>query len=211
MNEIIFYIMCSIGSYLLGSINTTLILGKLVFKKNVREYGSGNPGATNAVRAFGNLGGALAFAGDILKSVVAFVLTKFFATYLGYDFAKLDPAILVAFFVVLGHVFPIYYKFKGGKGVASAATLMFLLDWRVGLVALAIGLTVLIITRYISLTSLVGATVYPFANWFFNAGNIQLMVYTIIIVLLLFYKHRTNIERLIKGNEDKFRVRRNEQ
>lgn len=130
-------------SYLLGCFSSAYVLGKLTKNIDIREYGSGNAGATNALRVLGKKLGALTFLLDILKGILAVVIGKYL---LG-----LDGGLLASIFVVLGHNFPVFLNFKGGKGVATSLGVLMILNWKIGLVCLIVGVTVIILTRYVSL------------------------------------------------------------
>ena len=193
----IILILIAVISYVLGSINGAIIAGRFVFHKDVRRYGSGNAGLTNYYRNFGTPGIVLLVLIDVLKTVVACLiggalLNKFEAREIGILFA--------GFCVILGHMFPAYYQFRGGKGVLCGVTMAFLADWRVGLCCLLTFLILLLFTRYVSLGSIVGSALCPIYLWVFGHEKLSIILGAL-CALLIVIKHAENIVRLIGGRE----------
>lgn len=200
-------IICLIIGYVFGCISTGYIVGKLNHV-DIRKYGSGNAGTTNALRTLGIKAGAVTFLGDALKAVLPMLLVPMAVLYF---FPAPQEAIIfipvlplyVGLGVVLGHNFPVWLKFKGGKGIAATAGVMLAFDWRFGLAACLIFIIVVAITRYVSLGSLIMSLVFPIAMVMCYPGNIHMLVLSIIFVLLAFIKHHANIGRLLHGTENK--------
>lgn len=186
---IIKLIAVAVFSYLLGDINPAIVIGKLK-GIDIRKEGSGNPGMTNAIRVMGLAAGIAVFAVDVFKA--------FLSVKLGYLIAG-DAGAMTAFAaVVIGHCFPAFYGFKGGKGVAAAFGAVLALNWQSALIVLAIAAVLFIVSRRMSLASLGAAVSYPFLVHHFAA---QYTYFGIIAALFLLIMHRENIIRLLKGEE----------
>ena len=192
-------ILIAIISYVLGSINGAIIAGRFVFHKDVRRYGSGNAGLTNYYRAFGTPGIILLVLIDVLKTVVACLIGA--ALMKKYD-AREVGILFAGFCVILGHMFPAYYQFRGGKGVLCGVTMAFMVDWRVGLCCLLTFLILLLFTRYVSLGSIVGSALCPVYLWIFGHEKLSIIL-GLLSALLIVIKHAENIVRLIGGKESR--------
>ena len=189
-------------SYFLGCINGAILISKHYLKEDVRTRGSGNAGLTNFYRNYGPKYAALVIALDALKMVAAVVIScLIFRAW--HPVAKLIGGL----FCILGHIFPVTFHFKGGKGILSGVTLLFMLDWRVGLICLSVFVILVAATRYISLGSIVGAGLAPFVFLMFYWGNWWSFALLTLTAALLIWSHRTNIRRLLKGTESKFSFR----
>ncbi len=182
-------------SYLLGSISTAIIISKLMGLPDPRTQGSGNPGATNVLRLGGKKAAVLTLLGDMLKGVVPMIA----ANTLGMDDATLAMAGIAAF---LGHLYPVFFGFRGGKGVATALGVLLGMSWMVGLTTLATWLLVAKIFRYSSLAALSAALLTPAYVWLIRPTP-ALITMTIVMSALLLWRHRGNIQRLIRGQEDR--------
>ena len=192
MQEIFFI---SIYSYLLGSIPFGLILSKIFLKKDIRQSGSGNIGATNVLRSGGKVLGFLTLIMDGLKSYLAVMITiRFFSDYF----------FLSAILVFLGHLFPIWLKFKGGKGVATYLGILFGLNFFYAVIFILSWLTIIFITKFVSLGSLVSSLIVLSMNIYFEGFNDSIMLF--LFLLLIIYSHRTNIGRLKSGTENKINL-----
>jgi acyl phosphate:glycerol-3-phosphate acyltransferase len=184
-----------IAAYLLGSISFAIVAAKLFGLADPRSYGSGNPGATNVLRSGNKKAALFTLIGDALKGWVA----VFVAQKMGFS----DNVIgLVALAVFFGHLFPIFLKFKGGKGVATAAGVLLALDPMVGLAVMGTWLFVAYASRYSSLAALLAAALAPVYTIFFNGSNGQTLVISV-ISLTLIIKHWQNLQRLLAGQESK--------
>lgn len=191
-------------SYLLGSISTAILVGKIISGDDIRSHGSGNAGATNALRTYGKLAAAFVTLGDCLKAALSCVLALLIArhTPLGADNTAL--AIYCAGFgAVLGHNFPLYFKFKGGKGILVSVTALMFAHWQIALAVTIISITIMAITKYVSLGSVIGAILFIVFAFIFEFDNTAYVVFTTALGLLAIYKHKTNIVRLINGTESK--------
>ncbi len=197
-----------IVGYLIGSVNAAILFGKLFAGEDIRSHGSGNAGATNALRTYGKKAGVIVLLCDCLKAVVSVSMGVLVARLLFAPNMRDLVVYAVGVGTVLGHNFPIYFGFKGGKGVVVSATTIFFVDWRIGLIVLVAAIAVMAITRYVSLGSITGAVVFVVAVLIFHMGNWQMSVYSIILAGLLIYMHRANIGRLIKGTENKLGKKR---
>ena len=185
----------AVCAYLLGSLSFAIIVSKLTLGKDIRNYGSGNAGLTNAYRTMGAKKTLLVLLGDIAKGAAAVSIGMVLAGPVG----KLTAGI----FVILGHMFPLYFGFKGGKGILCSGTLLLLLDWRIALVGWGAFVVLWLTTRYVSLGSVAAAVSLPFTTYFVF-HNTACTVLGTCISLLVLWAHRSNIKRLLSGTESKF-------
>ena len=204
-------ILIAIIAYLIGSINFSVILSKKMAGFDVRQKGSGNAGTTNMLRSVGKKAAAITLICDILKGVVSIRI----AILVGYLFNAQNKSILVqiaAIAVVIGHTFPIFFGFKGGKGVATSLGVLIMTNWQIGLICLAIAIIIMAITKMVSLGSCMAAIAFPLltyfaANIFENAYIVKegssYFVYSIILAVIVLFNHRSNIKRIITGKENK--------
>jgi glycerol-3-phosphate acyltransferase PlsY len=203
------FIIVAILSYLLGSLNFGVILSKSIEKDDVRNHGSGNAGTTNMVRNYGKKIGVLTIIGDMLKVMVAIVIAKLIISVndlASYEIFSANANVMLksfaGFFAVLGHIFPCYFNFKGGKGVATAGGMVFMVDWRIALILLAMFAIVVFATKYVSLGSIVMAVFYPVFIYVFYK-SLPLTIIAIIFALIIIVAHRENIKKIINHNERK--------
>lgn len=200
-------IFIAVESYLLGGINGSIIASKYIFRRDIRNFGSRNAGLTNFYRTFGARGAVLVLAIDVLKTVIAVSAGGLMLGYIDEPIvnAAMLGKLFSGFCVILGHSFPVYYDFKGGKGVLCGLVMIFLVDWRVAIVCLLAFLVVLILTRYVSLSSMVGAVLLPLGLWIGQHGGLEgtLGLFT---SLLIIFKHSENIGRLLSGRETRFDI-----
>ena len=210
-NATLYFLLCglflTVVPYLLGSINFAIIISGKRFNDDVRSHGSGNAGMTNMLRTYGKRAAALTLGGDALKAIVAALV--------GYFMMGMTGAYIAGFFCVLGHTFPIFFKFKGGKGVVTAAASMLMCNPLVFLVLLVLFVVIVGIWRYISLGSIMCALLYPVV---LNGVDKILLpqhtsgIYIIFVILtavLVVLKHKDNIKRLLEGKENKLSFKRN--
>ena len=193
-------LLCVLIPYLIGSINPAIIFSHLLYKEDIRSYGSGNAGATNTLRTYGPKMAALIFVLDLLKAAIAVLLGSFILT-------RAIGGAIAALFVVLGHSFPIYYKFKGGKGVACTAMCILLLSPISFVFLLVIFLLIAVLTRYISLGSIICAMLFPLLAYVFRGSNDTagfIPMVALLIGALVVFLHRENMKRLLSGKESKF-------
>ena len=203
-------IIVAIISYLIGSIMFSVIFTKKIAGFDVRTRGSGNAGSTNVLRTAGKKVAIITLICDILKGVVAVLI--------GYIVGKLTKAsvetsqmlILTAgVMVVLGHTFPIFFKFKGGKGVATSLGVLLMINWRIGLICLVFALLIMAVSRMVSLGSISAAILFPVLcifineNYLIKANHFGYILFGIILCLLVVFNHRSNLKRIINGKENK--------
>ena len=199
------YIIVAIIAYCLGSISFSVIISKKMAGFDVREKGSKNAGSTNVLRTVGKKAAILTLICDILKGVVAILI----AVLLGNLVEGTDKALLVqiaGLMAVIGHTFPVFFKFKGGKGVATALGVLFIINWQIALICLVFALLLMAITRMVSVGSLAAAILFPVLTIFIKDNYIaegSYLVFGILMAGLVVFNHRTNIKRLATGTENK--------
>ena len=183
-------------SYVIGNFCWAYILGKIFKKEDVRNSGSKNAGATNALRVYGKKIGALAFILDLLKGILA--------VYIGDKLLGYNGKLIAGIFVVLGHNYPIFLGFKGGKGIAASMGVMLSLHWPTALICIFIGVLIIIKSKYVSLGSVTAAALVPFVGLLMNRPfNKEYFITTLILAIMAIYRHRANIKRLLNGEEFK--------
>jgi len=191
-----------IAAYLLGSINTSIIVSKIMIGDDIRNHGSGNAGATNTLRTVGKKGAVFVVVGDILKTIIAIYIGKFI---LNFD----QNAVFIAGLgTVLGHNFPLYFKFKGGKGIVVSTTAMFFADPVIGLIVFVVAISIMAISKYVSLGSVLGAVLFVVCAFIFKSQNTDFIVFAMMLALLAIYMHKSNIVRLFNGTENKLNFKK---
>lgn len=195
-------ILIAIISYLLGSVNFSIILSRKIENEDIRESGSGNAGSTNMLRTYGKGIAVATMIGDMLKVAVAIGIAHLIFGNELYSKNEILIKSFAGFFCVLGHIFPVFFKFKGGKGVATAGGMVLLIDWRIGLILLAIFLITVAITRWVSLGSIIMAALYPVLTYIFYKDLI-LTVIAVVFAVIIIYKHKSNIKKIANGTENK--------
>ena len=207
----IVYIIMAIIAYLIGSINFSVIISKKVAGFDVREKGSGNAGTTNMLRAVGKKAAAVTLICDVLKGVVSIGI----AIILGNIVKDINRELLIqvaGIAVVLGHTFPVFFGFKGGKGVATSLGILLLSNWQIGLICLVFGIVLIVLTRMVSLGSCAAAVLFPVLTLFINEHYTILtdgksgstyFIYSVILAVIVLYNHRSNIKRILSGTENK--------
>ena len=202
-----FNIVVAIIAYLIGSINFSVIFSKKMAGFDVREKGSGNAGTTNMLRSVGKKAAAITLICDILKGVVAILI----AMFISWAFKVENASLLVqiaGIAVVLGHTFPIFFGFKGGKGVATSLGILIISNWQIGLICLIVGVVLIALTRMVSLGSCAAAVLFPVLTLFINEHYIvsqgsSYLIYSIILAVIVLFNHRSNIQRILSGKENK--------
>ncbi|MBP8640490.1 MAG: glycerol-3-phosphate 1-O-acyltransferase PlsY [Oscillospiraceae bacterium] len=189
-------------SYLLGGINGSIIASMSFFNKDVRHFGSGNAGLTNFARTFGVKGAVIVILVDVLKTVAAVMLGRWLLGMVGYP---MIGKMFAGFCAMLGHVYPVYYHFHGGKAVLCVGTLAWMADWRIGLICWAIFLVVVIFTKYVSLGAMASVVFLPIGIWAFSYTGLE-GVLGLLCALLMIFAHRENIKRLLKHTESKLNI-----
>ena len=186
--------LCIIIPYLLGSINPAVLISKYVYHEDIRDYGSGNAGTTNMLRTYGKKAAIFTFSGDLLKAAIAVCV--------GYFLFAHNGAALAGFFVAFGHMFPIFARFRGGKGVASLAMVILLISPITFLCVLAIFIIVVVGTRYVSFASMMCALFYPLLLHAFAYRGLNVAM-AILSAAFVLFMHRENIKRILAGTESK--------
>lgn len=238
----IFSLITAVIAYLLGSINSGIIISKLISGKDIRQSGSGNAGATNMLRTHGKKAGILTLLCDMLKGVIAVLVALLIGfivknninppDYLDTMESMITPTLfgksitdfqlgwvlpnfkyIAGLFVVLGHIFPIFFGFKGGKGIATSGAVVLMLNWKIGLVILVLALIIMAVTRYVSLGSVLSAAAYPVISCGYLLGTgefigntsvaVAQMIFSVVLAFICIYKHKANIKRLLAGEESK--------
>ena len=206
----IVYIIMAIIAYLIGSVNFSIIFSKRFAGFDVREKGSGNAGTTNMLRSVGKKAAVITLICDILKGVVSIGI----AILLG-NIPDLNKELLVQIAgvsVILGHTFPIFFGFKGGKGVATSLGVLLLSNWQIGLICLVFALVLMILTRMVSVGSCAAAVLFPVLTLFINENYTVLtegktgsvyFIYSVILAVIVLFNHRSNIKRILNGTENK--------
>ena len=205
-------VLSAIEGYLIGSVNTSIIISKLK-KQDIRKQGSGNAGATNTLRVMGKAFAAMVVAGDALKAVISVLLAWGIAKWFnqGVDMIAYCKYI-AALFTVLGHNYPVFFGFKGGKGILTSTTIIFMLDWRIGILVLSAGLFMIVLTRFVSVGSLLGCVLYPMFVFAYLDGETAIykwahLVLALILGILGIVRHKNNIKKLVRGEESKIGVK----
>ncbi len=194
-------IICAVIAYLLGSINSSIIVSRLMGGRDIRTQGSGNAGATNALRVLGKKAAVFVVLGDALKGVAAILIARLIA-YLVQSESDL-PIYVAGLFVTLGHNFPIFFGFRGGKGVLTSIVVILMVDPVVGGITLVVSLAIMAATRYVSLGACLGAVLLVVLAFLLRFGNWYFIVLSCLLALLLLVRHRANIGRLLAGTESK--------
>ena len=190
------YVIIAAAGYLLGSVNSAIVFIWNLYHVDVRTEGSGNAGATNAARNHGIGAGLLTLGGDMLKTAIA--------GFIGWKLAGSTGLALACAAALTGHCFPVFYKFKGGKGVSVSACIALLLDWRFFLVMLVLFVIFFLLWRRVSLCSVLLAAAYPWVYLLLNPGLSPAFFLCLYIMVLVIFLHRSNIGRLLRGEEAKF-------
>lgn len=191
-------------AYLIGSIPTSVWISRSLFKIDIRDYGSGNAGATNTFRVLGSKWGTAVMLIDLVKGLVAVKLAFILPFYAENDFARTNIQIGLGLAAVLGHIFPIWADFRGGKGVATLLGLVMGISPLSALSCLAVFLLVLYLTRFVSLSSILASMAFPvFILVIYNVHNPTYRIFAIAVAALVILTHQKNISRLLTGSESK--------
>lgn len=205
------YIIIAVIAYLIGSINFSIILSKRMAGFDIREKGSGNAGTTNMLRSVGKKAAVITLICDILKGVVSILI----AVLVGKIIKNLDNASLLVrlagIFVIIGHTFPVFFKFKGGKGIATALGVLLMINWQIGLICLIFALVLMALTKMVSVGSIAAAILFPILVAFIDQNyivptsnsNWSYLVFSIIVSLLVIFNHRANVQRILNGTENR--------
>ncbi len=199
---LIYNLLVLVIAYLIGSINTSIIASKVLIGDDIRNHGSGNAGATNALRTLGKKGAIIVVLGDALKAVIAILIAKLItknapnATY------------IAAIGTVFGHNFPLYFGFRGGKGIVVSLVAILFADWKIGLLVAVISIAIMAVSKYVSLGSVLGAVLFVILSSIFHYGDSQFIVFAAILAILAIYMHKSNIVRLINKTENKLNFKK---
>lgn len=201
------YILMAVIAYAIGSVNFSVILSKKMAGFDVREKGSGNAGTTNMLRSVGKGAAALTLILDILKGLVAILIAKYIVGNLADSANTAILAQLAGFFVVVGHTFPMFFGFRGGKGVATSLGVLLLVNPLIGGICLVFALTVMALTRMVSLGSIMAAVLFPVLTIFIEDGYIAdgytYIIFGIAMAALVIFNHRSNLKRIYNGTENR--------
>ena len=202
------YIIIAIIAYARGSINFSVLISKKMAGFDVREKGSGNAGTTNMLRSVGKKAAVITLLCDILKGVVSIGI----ALIAGNIVKNVDKAVLVqiaGILVVVGHTFPIFFEFKGGKGVATSLGVIMMINWKIGLICLVFALVIMAFSRMVSMGSVGAAILFPVLTLFINtnfiveASGMKYFIFSVILAAMVIFNHRANIKRIANGTENK--------
>ena len=205
------YLVIAIIAYLIGSVNFSILISKRTAGYDIRQKGSGNAGTTNVLRNLGKKYAAITLICDILKGVVAIGI----AVIVGHIIKDANSALLVqiaGIAVVIGHTFPIFFGFKGGKGVATSLGILLITNWQIGLICLVFGVVLIALTRVVSMGSMAAAVLFPVLTLFIGNGYYIVpgeglgngyLIYSIILAVIVIFNHRENIKRILSGTENK--------
>lgn len=205
------YIIIAIIAYLIGSINFSILISKKKAGYDIRQKGSGNAGTTNMLRNLGKKYAAITLICDVLKGVVAIVIAIIVGNILG-DTNKALLVQIAEVAVVIGHTFPIFFGFKGGKGVATSLGILLMTNWQLGLICLVFALVLMALTRVVSMGSIAAAILYPILTLFVGGGHYIVessglgngyFIYSVILAVIVIFNHRENIKRILSGTENK--------
>lgn len=196
----------AVVGYLLGSANSSLIVGRF-YGVDIRQHGSGNAGMTNTLRNLGKTAAMLVTTGDLLKGVIACLIGLYIIGNIP-DVGKLGVMVGGAA-AILGHNWPVYFGFRGGKGILTSLSVVLMMDWRIGLILLGVFIIVVAVTRYVSLGSILGSALFPVVAAIPVFGkNMVFIIFAALIGVLAIIRHRTNIGRIFSGTESKLGSKR---
>lgn len=201
------FIYFGIAAYLLGSIPTAVWVGRMKYNIDVREHGSKNAGATNTFRVLGKKAGIVVLSVDVLKGTIAVILPFLVNAYAWTDDHLIHLKIVCGVLVVLGHIFPIFASFNGGKGVATSLGVILGIHPQAALICILLFLIVFIISKYVSLGAIIASAAFPLLITFvFNNQNTSLLIFSIVLSSVVVILHHKNIKRILDGNENKMNL-----
>ncbi len=202
------YIIVALIAYAIGSINFSVIISRKMAGFDVREKGSGNAGTTNMLRSVGKKAALFTLICDILKGVIA-ILIAFIAGKIAQDVDRVLLVQIAGILVVFGHTFPIFFEFKGGKGIATSLGVLMMINWQIGLICLVFALVIMAFTKMVSMGSVGAAILFPVLTLFINtnfiieAKGIRYFVFSVLLAAFVIFNHRENIKRIANGTENK--------
>ena len=211
-NEMVDILKCfaALGlGYLLGSLNTSVIIGK-IYGKEIKNYGSKSAGLTNALRVLGKSAAAFVLAGDVFKGIIACYIGLSLGVYVysGGGLVIESVSFLAAGAgAVIGHNWPVYFRFKGGKGVLTAVSVLFMVNWVMALLCLGFFVIMVALTRYVSLGNICAAILFLIISFIpvFGHHTLYFYIFACLMVVMIIFKHRENIQRLLSGTENKLK------
>lgn len=201
--SVILITLSAVVCYLFGSISSSIIVGRCLGLKDIRKHGSGNAGMTNALRVLGKKAAVFTLLGDVLKTVIAVLIAKFLAKYIASDYFAQLSVYISCFCIALGHNYPVFFKFRGGKGVLTSGVIIIMMSPVIGTATVLCCLFVMVVTRYVSLGSMTGGVVYPLWIILYYTTDITKIVFSVVLGAMLIIKHSSNIKRLLSGTENK--------
>jgi glycerol-3-phosphate acyltransferase PlsY len=215
------FVLSALSGYLIGSISFSIIFTKLFLKIDVREHGSGNAGTTNVLRTAGKLPAILTLLFDFLKAVAAveiarLLLNTFYSDSSANSLLMVTVSFVAGIFCILGHIFPLYFGFRGGKGALTALALVALIEPRVFLIEVIIFVGVILLTKYVSAGTIIAAIAYPITTflllkiWDNNPYSLLDALFALFISIIVIYRHKANIKRLLNGTESKLGQKKKE-
>ena len=209
------YIIMAIIAYLIGSVNFSVIISKKMAGFDVREKGSGNAGSTNVLRTVGKKAAALTLVCDILKGVVSVLIALLVGTIAGEAANSAIVVEIAALAVVIGHTFPVFFGFRGGKGVATSLGVILIVNWKIGLICLIFALALMALTRIVSLGSISAAVLFAVLTMFVRDSYIggidfdfSFIIFGILLAALVIFNHRSNLKRIINGTENRLNFKK---
>ena len=206
MQTVLATILAAAAAYLLGSVSFAVVVSKGLYHQDVRQFGSGNAGMTNILRTYGKKAAALTLAGDFLKGIAAVVIGRLIFAAMGVTL--FDGAYVGGLFAILGHLYTVYFGFRGGKGILTSIGIIAVINPLVFVGLLIIGLPLIFLTKIVSVGSLAGAVCYPILTLLVDSfqGGIRWLdfSFSVVIALLVIWMHRANIKRLLNGTENRF-------
>ena len=211
------YIIMAILAYAIGSVNFSVIISKKMAGFDVREKGSGNAGSTNVLRTVGKKAAAITLVCDILKGVVSVLIALLVGKIAGDSANSAIVVEIAALAVVIGHTFPIFFGFRGGKGVATSLGVILIVNWKIGLICLVFALALMALTRMVSLGSISAAVLFAVLTIFIRDSYIggidfdfSFIIFGILLAALVIFNHRSNLKRIINGTENKLSFKKKE-
>ncbi len=200
-------IIISVIAYFIGSINFSIIISKKFAGFDIRDKGSGNAGTTNMLRTVGRKAAIITLVLDILKGVVAIVIAYIVTLIIKDKQISHILLQLAGIFVIIGHTFPIFFTFKGGKAIATTLGVLLMVNWQIGLICLVFALVLMVLTRIVSVGSCAAAVLFPVLTIFIHTNYLvphsNYLIFSIIVSVIILFNHRENIKRLMQGKENK--------
>ena len=211
------YIIMAAIAYLIGSINFSVIISKKMAGFDVREKGSGNAGSTNVLRTVGKKAAIITLVCDILKGVVSVLIALLVGAIAGESANSAIVVEIAALAVVIGHTFPVFFGFRGGKGVATSLGVILIVNWKIGLICLVFALALMALTRMVSLGSISASVLFAVLTMFIRDSYIggidfdfSFIIFGILLAALVIFNHRSNLKRIINGTENKLNFKKKE-